>query len=354
MRALVLLVAIGVLSIPRAAQAQAGAALLIQGVRAYDDLEFDGAAGFLRRALAAQGGEALTPGEVSRALIYLAATELLRDRRDSAIAVSRRLVLLNPRFRPDELIFPPQVLTLYEAVRRATPVVIGRAPADTTIHSGSEELTMRLYASAFHDIDAKVMAEDGRVVRTLYAGPIGDSLDVRWNGLDSSGTRAPPPGRYAITVRSFDRQRRLARILRVPLELSQAAGRVVDTLPHPTIPKNALLPERTSYKPALRALAPGALAGAAIAVFPSLMAGNEDATSARFVVGGAVTIAGVAAFLSRHPGRAIPRNAAHNDTVRTVWRRQVDEVKQRNAARTRQVILGIRGGAPVVLTPEGP
>ncbi|HEY3279869.1 MAG TPA: hypothetical protein VGJ83_05100 [Gemmatimonadales bacterium] len=355
-RALLLLAGLwlGVSAAPSAGAAQSGAALLTQGVRAYDDLEFDQAAGLLRRALAVQSGEALAPPDVKRALIYLAATELLREHRDSAVATSRRLVLLDPRFRPDELIFPPQVLTLYEAVRRATPVVTGRAPPDTTIHAGSEELAMRLYASAFHDITAKLVGEDGRAVRTLYTGPIADSLVLRWNGLDSTGTRAPPPGRYAIAVSSFDRQGRLARIFRVPLELVQVFGRI-DTLPHPAPPADSLLwSERQPMGPALRALAPGALAGVAIALLPSVVASGEDASGARFVVGGTVTIAGIAAALSRHPGRAIPANVAHNDTLRAAWRRDVDDVARRNAARAREAMLGIRAGAPVVLTPEGP
>ena len=355
-RALALLAALwlGALVAPRAASAQAAAAALAQGMRAYDDLNFDEASGLLRRALAVQGADALAPADVTRGLIYLAATELLRDRRDSAVATSRRLVLLDPRFRPDELVFPPQVLTLYEAVRRATPVVTGRAPPDTTIHAGSEELAMRLYASAFHDITAKLVAEDGRAVRTLYTGPIADSLVLRWNGLDSSGTRAPPPGRYAITISSFDRQGRVARMLRVPLQLVQAFGRV-DTLPHPAPPADSLLRrERQSMGPALRAFAPGALAGVAIAVLPGVVAGGEDASGGRFVVGGAVTIAGIAAALSHHPGRSIPANVAHNDTLRAAWRREVDDVTRRNAARVREAMLGIRAGTPVLLTPEGP
>jgi len=348
---LVLLVALLLLAAPGAASAQSAGAVLAQGARAYDDLELDNAAGLLRRALAVQGTNALAPADVDRALMYLAATELLRDHTDSARAVARRLVLANPRFRPDELVFPTQVLTFYEGVRRATPVVIGRAPADTAIRPGTEALAVRLYASTFHDVIATLGTEAGRVVRTLYAGPIGDSLDLHWNGLDSSGTASPPNGRYAITVTSLDRQRRVVRILRLPLEVTQ--GRV-DTLPHPAPPADSLLlPERQSMRPALRAFAPAGLAGVAIAVLPSVVANGESASGARFVVGGAVTIAGIAAFLSHHPGRAIPANVAHNRTLRDAWRREDAEVTRRNVERVRGM-LGIRAGTPVLLTPEAP
>ena len=335
---------------PHATEAQSAAAVLAQGARAYEDLELDNAAGLLRRALAVQGADALAPRDASRALMYLAATELLREHTDSARAVARRLVLGDPRFRPDELVFPPQVLTFYEGVRRATPAVLGRAPADTAIRPGADALTVRLYASTFHDVTATLGTEAGRPVRTLYAGPIGDSLDVHWNGLDSSGT-APPNGRYAITVTSLDRQRRVVRILRLPLELTQ--GRV-DTLPHPAPPADSLLlPERQSMGPGLKALAPGALAGVAIAVLPSVVASGEDASAARFVVGGSLTIAGIAAFFSHHPGKPIPANVAKNRALRDAWRREDALVASRNAERARGMI-GIRVGAPVLLTPEAP
>lgn len=352
MRALGLLAALwlGALPLPRAATAQAAAALFAQGTRAYDDLEFDNAAGLLRRALALQGSDALAAADADRALMYLAATEFLREHVDTARAVARRLVLANPRFRPDELVFPPQVLTFFEGVRRGTPAVIGRAPTDTAIRPGSDALTVRLYASTFHDIAATLGTEAGRPVRTLYAGPIGDSLDLHWNGLDSTGT-APPNGRYAITVTSVDRQRRTVRILRLPLEVTQ--GRV-DTLPHPAPPADSLLlPERTPLGPGLRALAPAVLAGAAIVVLPKVVASGEDASGTRFVVGGTVTVAGLVAFFSHHPHRAIPANQAHNRTLRDAWRREDADVARRNAERARGM-LGIHAGAPVVLTPEAP
>jgi hypothetical protein len=350
---LVLLAAVSFAAVagPRGAHAQSAAEVLAQGVRAYQDLEFDGAAGLLRRSLAFQGTEALPPTGATRALIYLAATELFRNRRDSAAAVARRLVLLDPRFRPDEQVFPPQVVTLYEGVRRATPAVTARAPADTSIRPRADAFVIRLYASTFHDVSATLATEAGSVVRPLYAGPIGDSLNLTWNGLDSAGVRVPD-GRYAVTITSLDRQRRVVRMLRLPLQVARPS---VDTLPHPVPPADSLLrPERQPYGPAIRALAPGALTGVAIAVLPKIVASREDASGTRYLVGASVTIAGVAAFLSRHPGRPIPGNAAHNRVLRDDWRRAVDDVIRHNTQRIREVRMGIRTGTPLLVTPEGP
>src|SRR5256712_7656285 len=289
----------GTLAVPGRAAGQAASAALTQGVRAYDDLEFENAAGLLRRALAVQGTNALSAADVSRALIYLAATELLRDRRDSARAIGRRLVLTTPRFRPDELVFPPQLLLLYEVVRRATPTVIGAASADTAIRPGNEAMVVRLYASSVHDIAATLVALDGHVVRTLYRGPIGDSIVVRWNGLDSAGTGPPPSGAYALTVSSFNRDGRVARIMRMPFELLPWP---TDTLPHPAPPADSvLLPERRPMGPALRVLAPGVLAGVGVAILPGLVARGEQPSGGRVVVGGTITLGSIAAFVSHRP-----------------------------------------------------
>ena len=96
--------------------------LVERGVRAYQDVEFAAAATLLRRALA--GG--ISDSERIQALAYLGAAEVFvgPQRRDSARAAFRRLVLSDPRYRPDPLAFPPRVLTVYEDVRRATKAVL--------------------------------------------------------------------------------------------------------------------------------------------------------------------------------------------------------------------------------------
>jgi hypothetical protein len=330
---------------PRALPGQAASATLAQGVRAYDDLELDAASGLLRRALAVQGSNALASDERERALMYLVATELLRQNGDSARAVARRLVFADPRFRPDELVFPPEVLQLYADVRRTTPVVTAQAPADTAFRPGSESFAVRLFASTVHDVSATLIALDGRVVRTLYRGPISDSLVLYWNGLDSTGERPPPGDRYAITVSSLDRTARVVRILRLPLEI---LDHPVETLPYPPPPADSVLrPERHAVGPALRVLAPGVLAGLAIGVVPGLIAEGETPSGGRYVVGGVVIGVSVAAFVSHSPGRAIPANVEHNRTIQE-WRRAEADVARRNAE-----LIGVRSGAPVIITPDG-
>src|SRR5204863_2334567 len=169
-----LLVFLASLGVTALAAAQSGTDLMRQAVRAYQDLDLDVAAGLIRRAIAFEGPAALKRPERATAFMYLTTVELLRSRPDSARSAARRLVLVDPRYRPDALTFPPQAIALFTGVRRATPAVTARAAADTQFRPGGEALAVRLYASAYHAIRARVTREDGRGLRALYVGPIGD------------------------------------------------------------------------------------------------------------------------------------------------------------------------------------
>lgn len=100
--------------------------IMTRAIGAYRDLEFDAAAMLLRRALSS----ALDDSTRVQALTYLGAAEHYRGRPDSAEAVFRRLVVLAPSYRPDTLVFPPEITRLYIDVHNRTRVV-AVVPADT-------------------------------------------------------------------------------------------------------------------------------------------------------------------------------------------------------------------------------
>lgn len=330
--------------------AQSGRELLTQGIRAYEQREYDGGAYLLRRALNAQGSGALSAAETARALAYLAATELSRNQRDSALAAARRLLVQEPRYRPDERVFSPQVVALYQEARRTGPTVAIRAVGDSAFRPGNGAFVLRLTAPTPAEITATLTGPDGRAVRTLFAGPVRDSIDLRWNGLDLAGN-VPAPGRYTLTVTPAGRDRRAGWSLRLPLDLARTG---VDTMALPPPPADSLYrPERGNYRQAWRSLAPGLLAGAAIVVLPGIVANGEDASSARLLIGGTVTVAGLAAFLSQRPGRTVNANNAHNRALQERWRRDVADIARRNAERMRQSQLIIRVGAPSLTASEG-
>jgi FlgD Ig-like domain len=349
-RRLILLLAAAVL-LPLTARAQAPSDLLAQGIRAYGVREFDGGAWLLRRALSSQGSDALSPGETARALMYLTAIEVARNQRDSALAAARRLLVIEPRYRPDDQTFPASVLAVLQEAKRSSPPTIAiRLRGDTAIRPGTDAVALRLTAPTPAEVTAAVTSPEGRVLRTLFTGQVRDSVDLRWNGLDVAGA-APPAGRYAISVTPVGRDRRAGWSLRLPIEVVRPA---VDTTPLPDEPPDSLFrPERGDSRGAFNALLPGVLAGAAIVILPKVVASGENPTGARLVVGGAVTVAGIVAFLSHRPGQNLPGNSLYNRTLRENWKRNAADVARRNADQRRQARMIIRPGAPVLVMPEG-
>jgi len=136
-------------------------------VQAYQALEYDAAAALLERSLRRDSVTGLADSLQTRALTYLAATELFRGQRDSAVAAFRQLVLLNPRYRPDELIFPPQVTNLFQEVRRATRAIAVAVPPVTELRARLDRFKARVLASSLADVTVTLAREDGTPVLQL-------------------------------------------------------------------------------------------------------------------------------------------------------------------------------------------
>ena len=156
--------------------------LLGQGVKAYQALEYDAAAALLEQSLGRDSASGLADSLRARALTYLAATELFRGQRDSAVGAFRQLVLLNPRYRPDELIFPPQVTNLFQEVRRATRAIAVAVSPVTELRARLDRFKALVLASSLADVTVTLAHEDGTPVLQLYSGPVADSLLVSWDG----------------------------------------------------------------------------------------------------------------------------------------------------------------------------
>jgi len=325
----------------RVSRAQSASELLRQGVQAYQALEYDAAAALLERSLRRDSVTGLADSLQTRALTYLAATALFRGQRDSAVAAFRQLVLLNPRYRPDELIFPPQVTNLFQEVRRATKAIAVAVPPVTELRARLDRFKARVLASSLADVTVTLAHEDGTPVLQLYSGPVADSLLVSWDGLTAAGTPADD-GRYLLRVTPRSPAADGPRARQVVLDVKQQPP---DTLPWPPTP--ALLPERTLTGPAFQSLAAGLVAGAAVVALPSLMAQGKDATGARFAVGAAVGVSGLVGFFARKP-RPLDANVRANASQREAWKRRVDAVKAENAARLRTTRLVVRAGPETI------
>jgi hypothetical protein len=322
------------------ARAQASADLLERGVRAVQNLEYDSAAVLLRAALARVGADPLPDSARARALMFLGATEFYRERRDSAVAAFTRLLAHDPRYRPDQLVFPPEVSSLYQEVRSGTRAVV---PPVSELRGTGDRLAVRLYATSLHDIRVTVARSGLRApqVRTLYTGPIGDSLEILWDGRDAT-IPAPDSGSFVLRVVSQGPAGRAVRAIEIPLDLRTIRA---DTLPWSgAIPDSLLRPEHTSAGGASRALAGGLLSAAAVVIMPSIISSGSKPTGGRFAVAAATGIAGFVGFsLRRHP-LPIPGNMAANQAARLAWQRTIEQVKAENATRVGATRMVIRAG----------
>lgn len=340
-RPLIIALTIGMSAFARLARAQAPADLFQQGVRAYQRLEFDGAAALFRRTLDVGARDTGASPPRSRVIDYLAASFLFAGNRDSATGTFRRALVADPLHRVDELIFPPEVSGLFDEVRRTTKAVTLTAPAEAALRLGIGVWSVRLVATSFHDLSV-TLTGGGGTARTLYSGPIGDSLTLYWDGRDTAGAVARP-GTYALTIASRVGGQPV-RVLRVPLAVEVTRR---DTVPSPPrLADSLLLPERLGAGRATRSLLGGLWVGGAAAVMPIVMARGVKATPARFVVGGAVGLAGLAGFFAYRPGKPIRANIAANRALRNNWEAAALEVARENASRRVDIVVRIRLGTP--------
>ena len=309
---------------PLPAAAQTANVLLAEGLRAYQGLDFAAAAELLHRSLEPEDSVPLAPPDRLRALMYLGAADLLRENRDHAVATFRTLLLTDPRYRPDSLVFSPKITQVFAGVLETIKAVGLAAPPEARFPAGEGSLDVRAYATSRHSIEALVSSARGNAVVTLYRGEITDSLTLAWNGLDSTG-RTLPSGPYRLVVTSSLAPDQALRYVSLPLELSTTP---VDTLPWPAAP----LPARSRWD--LRFLVPGGLLGTALALPAALGAGGAKGLriSAGLVVATAAVIAG-------RPHASAPDRQAQSE-----WRGQMRATRQENQRRRAHPEIVIRCG----------
>jgi hypothetical protein len=195
------------------ALAQHADVLLSKGVWAYEDVWYDSAATLLRRALNVRGTDSLDSPRRARALTYLAATEIFRGRRDSSVAVFRRLLQESPRRTPDTLVFPPPVTSVYMGVRASLHGV-------ARIRTTPRGVDLIVIALTPHRLGVGVRVHDGEPLRELFDGVVTDSVVVPWDGRKDDGTLAPQ-GAYDFVLIAFGPKGEVAKAVRFPIVLDQ-------------------------------------------------------------------------------------------------------------------------------------
>ena len=325
----------------RAARAQTPAVQLSRAVQAYQNLEYDNAAAAFRAALARTGSGGLSDSERVQGLVYLGATELFAGRRDSAVVAFERLLVFDPRYRIDQLTFPPEVTGLFQQVRLRTRAAAVVAPPLTRLANPGDRLPLWVHVASFHPLDVFVARSDGAPLRTLYQGGVGDSLLIAWDGRGSDGEPVAA-GRYVVRVDSRGADGRVIRTAELSLEVAQVPR---DTLPlPPPLPDAVFKPETSPGGSGLGALLTGLGGALAVVVLPPVISAKAPGMGARFVVAGALGIGGAVGFPMQRRPHPLPENMAANQALRLAWERQADSVRTENAARRRNVELVIRGG----------
>jgi hypothetical protein len=328
-----------------AAYGQTPADRVTRGIRAYRNLDYDSAAAALGAALA-QPGAALADTDRVRGLVYLGASELYLEHRDSAAAVFGVLLRLDPRYHIDQLVFPPEVTGLFEQMRLVTRAVAVVVPPVSELHSAGDALSIWLYATSVHPVAVAVLGPTGVPLRTLYQGGVGDSLQVRWDGRGADGN-PPDSGRYTLQVDSRGSDGRVVRSLALPLDISRPRS---DTAPLPARPPDSVFkPEHSPGGNGRRALAAGLVAAAAVAVLPSVIAGKSSASGDRFLVAGGLGVAGVLGFRLQRQPQPIPENIAANRSLQLAWQRRADSVHVQNVVRRTEIRILIRAGTSRVV-----
>jgi hypothetical protein len=354
-----LIVTLLLVSFPGAAlKAQgSGAAALERAIASYRNLEYAAAASQLEALLAPASAGRLGEGLRVRALMYLGATEVFRDRRPAAHAAFTELLLLDPAYRPDDLIFPPEVSQAFGEARRSVHAVGVIVPDSVIIGSPRDMFPLRLHASTPHDLRVMVVDARGSPLRLLHDGLVGDSLELRWNGRDASG-RLHASGEYIVEITSSaapgaapgGAPRATPRVVLVPLRLDRITR---DTLLFPAQPVFTRRPESIPGERRLTPLIAGLVGAAAVVALPSVIGPDAEGMPVRFAVSGALAIGGVAGLRLSMKPRPIPENVQWNRAQLADWQREVARVRAENEAIRAAARLRISARSPRVLPPAG-
>jgi hypothetical protein len=330
-----------VLLFVRRLPAQGPGTELSQAVRSYQNLDFEATADLTRRALNRPG---LDRDEQTQALSYLGASEFFLGHRDAALAAFRQIVSLDPRDRPDPLVFPPEVQRVYDEARRAVKTIQAQVPSQADLRIGETALPFRLFASSYQDVGVGIASRSGGTLHWIYTGPIADSVDLVWDGMDAGGSPLPT-GSYLLRIATRSSSGRVLRTLDIPMDVTLERQ---DTLPWPRPINPAQFKPEYSKAGLVSAAARGAALGIAVLALPAIVGADSISPGAPILVGAAIGISGAVELLSHPNGKAIDANIAYNRQLREDWKAQADSVAQQNARRRQDIRLAIRTGEPVV------
>ncbi|NUO64953.1 MAG: hypothetical protein HOQ11_01190 [Gemmatimonadaceae bacterium] len=328
---LVLLAALALAGVPRAARAQANTAeTLTEASRLYDDLQVERAVVLLRRVLSPS-----SPFEVSReqrveAYVYLGASLAILGQRDSAVTYFRAALERDPFADLDPARFTARERAAFAEARQRTLAVGSRPLPARRFDPRTEQVPIVFVSTQPATVRVEVRSLGDTTGVVLFDRESEGVREVAWNGtVDGAPVAA---GRYAIVVRASNAAGDTDSSS-FAFTIAHDHEALEDTLPD--FHDGELLAERWPASAANRDLGRGlALAGIAL-VIPTLGSGHLDETGhplARVAALGAAS-GGVFAFVQRRRHPVNTGAIAINNARRVQRAAHNAEVARRNAAR---------------------
>jgi hypothetical protein len=345
--ALTALLALAVCASARAQTTEAGR--LIAAARAQlDEANVDSAAALL--GLALDPGRGATGEEQTRAWMYYALVQIIRENMPSARDAIRQALRRNGQLRVDSLsYFHDALVREFETERAAMGLVVApaaAAPAALAVQIDSPGDTAVPADSGRYRIQT-TPNRPARVITQLYPADVpgnilwADTQAVQgvatraWNLRDRSGALVAP-GRYTLAVLAIDSLNQISPTIARFLVVERVS---VDTAPHPPpLTASAFQPETLRLRrgsPAV--LAVGLGVGLMAAAMPTAL-GNADLNSGRagdgtsMAVAAVASVAGVMGYVSGQRVRYSAENARANAALRQRHEEQRTAVIRQNRA----------------------
>ena len=328
-----------------------GAPSLIEAARTkLEDVQPDSASVLLVRALGNSGN--LSTSEQLRGWTLLGIAELMRGHENVARQAFRRALERDANLRIDSLAYLHSDLRQVFAVEKDAyrvenrddgPLTMNvRMALDTVVQAGRGRYTFEVRPARRARVIASIVPAGNEQAEPLWA----DTTSANPVGVFSWSLRAGSstimPGRYALHVVASDGSNhppvyvsRTFTVSRVP----------VDTITASALPEDSLLPEGTLVRRP-SSLVAGLALGAGAVMMTSLVA-NKDLNSGhsepgRYVVAGAVSLAGLVGFLKGRQERSLPENISYNQNLRDRYDRLASDAAAENRRRVANAPLRVR------------
>ena len=326
---------------PLPLSAQAAEQLLTQGRQAFENLDFEQAARLLTRVLDVAAGA--TTAQRDTAQLYLGVSYEYAGQRANAVSAFRAFIRSSPCAATPEQYGAGVAAAYVEAQGGLFAAAVCEVrQQEVTRETG---LVLRVAATRPAFVRALMLDGQGRSVADLGEVEVTGVTTARWRELPDPAAFPAEPSRFQLLIRSRAVQGPETDERTVPVEVHAP---LADTLVHPSAPAATdYRPERRPVGPALGDLGKGVAIGVGVVAASTALASKSLAgeSTKALAVGGAISFAGLAAFITGLGKRDIPENRTFNAELQRTWEAQRDSVAMTNRAR--------RSNRPILIGPPG-